>query len=36
MKYTILVIEDEAAQLRTLTGFLKKTGLRCYLGYIRH
>ena len=26
MKYTILVIEDEAAQLRTLTGFLKKQG----------
>ena len=26
MKYTILVIEDEALQLRTLTGFLKKQG----------
>jgi len=26
MKHTILVIEDEAPQLRTLTGFLKKQG----------
>jgi two-component system NtrC family response regulator len=26
MKYTILVIEDEAPQLRALTGFLKKQG----------